>query len=226
MEKERKKRGLWDYLYILLMVAVIVMIPVVCYEGYKFYTAKQEYDQIPEMSDLPPVAEVEVLDVEPELWPENQLFVEQKRADYESGDLHLTIPRMGVDDDVMDGTDMPALKHGPGLYDVAQLPGENRNSNTSIAGHRTGYGRYGNIFKGIHTLTVGDLLYLSDGEWIYVYEYRDTKITKPDDIQVLYLQEYPCMTLTSCHPLGGNKERIIVRVELIEVVPYTTEYSY
>lgn len=226
MSKEKKKRTAWDWLYLILMIAVILMIPIVGYEGYKYYVAKQEYDQIPEMTDLPPVEDVEILDVEPEEWPEEKLFVEKKRSEYQSGDLHLVIPRMKVDDDVMNGTDNAALKKGPGLYDVAQMPGEGRNSNTSIAGHRAGYGRYGNIFKEIHTMKEGDKLYLEDGEWIYIYEYDKTEITDPGNISVLYLQGFPCLTLTSCDPIGGNSERIILTAKLTETIPYEEGYRY
>ena len=226
MEKEKRRKNIWDRLYVLLIAAIVIMIPVFAYEGYKYYTAKQAYDQIPEMSDLPEAEEMEVLDVEPDLWPEDSLFVERARSEYKSGGLRLIIPKMGVDDDVMDGTDTAALKHGPGLYSVAQLPGEGRKCNTSIAGHRAGYGRYGNIFKEIHTMQEGDNLYLTDKKWIYCYEYRDTKITKPDDISVLYLQDYPCLTLTSCNPLGKNTERIILKAELTKIVPYEEDFTY
>lgn len=225
-KKEKKKKTLWDYLFLVILLLIILIIPFFFKEVKKYEEAVEEYNSIPEMSDIPATEDLEVLDVPPELWPEDSLFVEKERSDYRSGQLHLIIPRMDVDDDVMDGTDMAALKHGPGLYTVAQMPGRDRDANTSIAGHRAGYGRYGNLFKEIHTVKEGDLLYLRDEEWIYVYLYHDTKVTTPDDISVLYVKGFPCLTLTSCHPLGKNTERIVLTAELAAIYPYDENYDY
>lgn len=217
-----------DAIYRLLLAAVIIMVLVCGYEGWKYYTAWKDYNSIPEMSDIPATEDLRVLEAEPSKWPDSSLFVEKNRAEFTSGALRLIIPKMGVDDDVMDGTDRAVLKHGPGLYTVAQMPSvdpETR-ANTSIAAHRAGYGRYGNLFKEIEDLGEGDLCYLRDSQWIYIYEYRETKITTPEDISVLYLRDYPCLTLTSCHPLGKNYQRIVVFAEQIGARPVSDDFAY
>lgn len=230
MKEKREKRKLTflDALYGLLLIAVVIMVPVCGYEGWKYYTAWKNYNSIPEMSHVPATEDLEVLEADPSQWPDSSLFVEKNRAEFRSGALRLIIPKMGVDDDVMDGTDRAVLKYGPGLYTVAQMPSIDPQvrANTSIAAHRAGYGRYGNLFREIETLEEGDLCYLRDSEWIYIYEYRETRITTPEDISVLYLQEYPCLTLTSCHPLGKNYQRIIVFAEQIGARPVSEDFPY
>lgn len=225
-KKEKRKKTVWDYLFLIILLIIILIIPFFIRELFKYEEAVEEYNSIPEMSDIPATEDLEILEVPPELWPDDSLFVEKERSEYRSGQLRLVIPRMEVDDDVMDGTDMAALKHGPGLYTVAQMPGKNRNSNTSIAAHRSGYGRYGNLFKEIHTVGTGDLLYLTDREWIFVYLYHDTQVTTPDDVSVLYVKEFPCLTLTSCHPLGKNYERIILTARMVAIYPFDEAYDY
>ena len=69
-------------------------------------------------------------------------------------------------------------------------------------------------------------MYLVDQDWIYAYQYKETKITKPSDVSVLYLQGYPCLTLTSCNPLGENYERIIVHGELSMIYPNEEGFEF
>lgn len=224
--KRKRRLTAWDGVWLTLLLLIAVVLPLFLWQACRYEEALRAYDAIPEMSFLPAVKDLAVLDAPPGLWPDDRLFVEGKRVDYRSGQLHLVAPCMEVDDDVMDGTDPAALKRGPGLYAVAQLPGRARDSNTSIAGHRAGCGRYGNLFRKINEAGEGDRLYLADGEWIYVYVYQDTKITQPDDVSVLYKKEYPCLTLTSCHPPGKNGKRMVVTARLEEILAYDENFHY
>lgn len=223
--QKRKEPFLLKLIRWLLILAILVVVVFFVREAIRYQKEKEEFDSIPEMSDIPATANMEVLEVPQEEWPEDKLFVEKNRAEFTNGALHLTIPRMGVDDDVMDGTDRPALKNGPGLYTVAQMPGKG-NRNTSIAGHRVGVSKYGNIFKEIEELGGTDMLYLHDADWIYAYVYQETLVVDPSDISVLFLKGYPCLTLTSCHPKGKNTERIIVHAKLAEIYPYSEDFDY
>lgn len=211
----------------LLIAGILIMIPVFIYEGIQYKKALDEYNSIPEMSDIPEAESLPVTTCDPGEWPKDSLFLEPARAsfDYKKDELRLIIPKLALNEAVVDGTSAACLKQGPGLYDVAQMPGEG-DRNTSIAGHRAGISKYGNIFKYIHTLEEGDLLYLVYEDNIYTYLYRDTQIVEPKDSYVLLLQGYPCLTLTSCHPLGDNKQRIVVTSELAEITPYSDGFRY
>lgn len=207
---------------LIISIAITLVVTVRQYKNYR--TQKENWENIPDIEYT--INEDNVIDIEPDKFPEDTLFIERDRAEYKDRDLRLIIPSMNINDDVMNGTSNSSLKHGPGLYDVAQMPRPGYNVNTSLAGHRAGYGRYGNLFKEIEKLKENDKLYLVDKECIYVYEYLDSKVVEPSDISVLYLQGFTCLTLTSCHPLGNNTQRIVVRAKLIDCVKYKEDYGY
>src|SRR5262249_48808383 len=50
----------------------------------------------------------------------------------------IKIPKIGVDQVVVEGTSVPGLRKGPGHYSESPLPGQL--GNAAIAGHRTTYG--------------------------------------------------------------------------------------
>lgn len=209
----------------ILILSIMIVLPIFLFECYKLKRALDEYNSVPELTDIPATKNMPVTTGGPETWPKDELFVESNRSNYKSGELRLIIPKLKLDEAVMDGTSQAALKHGPGLYEYAQLPGEG-DRNVSIAGHRAGYSKYYNLFRNIHTLSDGDFLYLTDDEKIYIYQYKETKIVLPDDNSVIYLQGYSCLTLTSCHPIGKNKKRIVVVAELISIEPLDQKFEY
>lgn len=207
---------------LIISTAITLVVTVYQYNNYK--TQKENWENIPDIEYT--INEDNITDIEPDKFPEDTLFIERDRAEYKDRDLRLIIPSMNINDDVMNGTSNSSLKHGPGLYDVAQIPRPGYNVNTSLAGHRAGYGRYGNLFKEIEELKENDRIYLVDKEYIYIYEYVDSKVVEPSDISVLYLQGFTCLTLTSCHPLGSNTQRIVVRAKLIDYIEYKEDYEY
>lgn len=161
-------------------------------------TTSQPESSLPKTEEIP-------------MYPTDQLFLTKSRQNYWDGDLVLRIPRLDLETPVMDGTDEESLKNGVGLYEYAQLPGEN-NCNVSIAGHRD---IYGCEFYYIDQITDGDLLYLVDQTTVYTYQYKQTDIVEADDWGPIYCKDYSCLTLTSCHPIGTSQKRIIVTAELI-----------
>lgn len=171
----------------------------------------------------------EVAPIEEDGLPYDKLFITVERQKYQDGDLTLRIPKLNVERSVLNGVDLETLKHGVGLYDYAQLPGEG-NRNVSIAGHRNGIHK-GKITDGapfyyIDTLKQGDYLYLADKERIYRYLYHDTEIVEANDWGPIYSQGYSCLTLTSCHPIGVSDHRIIVRGELDQIFQNQEDFSY
>ena len=111
----------------------------------------------------------------------------------------------------------------------AQLPGE-AGANVSIAGHRNGL-RGGRItdnmpFYYINTLTEGDYLYLTDGSSIYQYQWELTWVIEPDNWDPIRTQDHPCLTLTTCTPIGVADHRLVVRGALVRTLDYDAGYSY
>lgn len=143
----------------------------------------------------------------------------------------IAIPSIGVETLVVQGTSPAALRAGAGHYPNTPLPGQN--GNVAIAGHRTTYGRPFNRLDEIPTgsqiwlmTPVGDFLYettaappgyqtktLSDGTKLSGF------ITTPKDWRIIEPTPVPSLTLTTCHPKGSARERLIVRAELRESFP-------
>src|SRR3546814_8717472 len=64
---------------------------------------------------------------------------------------HIRIPKIGVDETIIEGVSLADLKHGPGHFPETPLPGQE--GNAAIAGHRTTYGA---PFNRINELVPGD----------------------------------------------------------------------
>jgi sortase A len=129
----------------------------------------------------------------------------------------LQIPRIHVDVLVVEGTTPAALRAGAGHYPGTPLPGEA--GNVGIAGHRTTFGR---PFNHIDQLHAGDEVILITPFKKYHYfavkpfdGHANPWITTPDDFGVV--QAVPgqsLLTLTSCHPKGSARQRIVLRLQL------------
>ena len=107
---------------------------------------------------------------------------------------------------------------GIGHYPHSQMPGEV--GNFAVAAHRGGFG---GAFKNIHRLRAGDHVYVETNDGWFSYAYRQTKIVKPNDVDVIAAVPRELLgaevggrylTLTSCNPIFVNTTRIIVWLEL------------
>jgi sortase A len=139
----------------------------------------------------------------------------------------IVMPSLDVDALVVEGTSPAALRAGAGHYPTTPLPGEA--GNVAIAGHRT---TYGSPFARIDELAPGEVLHLVTP--IEVHTYRVVAapagsarpcptgacwITPPTAWEVVAPMEGSLLTLTTCHPKGSARERLIIRAELVETAP-------
>ena len=147
-------------------------------------------------------------------YPVGKLVVTTDREAYENGNLRLVIPSLDQDVLVQNNVDTESLRSGPGLYESSQLPAPDTNANVSIAGHRDIEGAE---FYYIDRLTDGDLMYLVYQEKVYIYQYESTQIIQSDDWNPIACKDYPCLTLTSCDPIGTFINRIVVTGRLVDV---------
>jgi sortase A len=124
----------------------------------------------------------------------------------------LLIPDIGVDVVVVEGTSANALRAGAGHYRSTPLPCEQ--GNVGIAGHRTTYGR---PFNQLDVLQPGALITLEIPIGTCTYRVSEVPfVVLPGDTYVLDNTATPTLTLTTCHPKGSARERLIVRAELVE----------
>ena len=122
----------------------------------------------------------------------------------------IKIPAIGVDVIVVEGTSASALRAGAGHYPSTPLPCEN--GNVGIAGHRTTYGR---PFSQLDRLKPGDEITLETpvGACTYVVS-RAPFIVSPTDLWVVDPTPTGTLTLTTCHPRGSARQRLIVKADL------------
>lgn len=148
---------------------------------------------------------------------ENELVSPDLEQAYRAGRVatgdaltRIKIPAISVDVVVVEGTTASALRAGAGHYPQTPLPCEA--GNVGIAGHRTTYGR---PFHDLDRLRVGDRITLVTpiGECTYVV-HRAPFVTQPSDVRVIEGTAQSMLTLTTCHPKGSAKQRLIVRALL------------
>ncbi len=136
------------------------------------------------------------------------------------GLTRLIIPKIKIDVLVVEGTTPAALKAGAGHYVGSALPGER--GNVAIAGHRTTYGR---PFNRLNEIGTGDRVVLETPIARYEYQvvpafdgHANPWPVKPTDFGVVAPPADPAqrwLTLTTCHPKGSAKQRLILRLKLV-----------
>lgn len=124
----------------------------------------------------------------------------------------LRIPDIQVDVVVVEGVSDGALRAGAGHYPNTPLPCEP--GNVGIAGHRTTYGR---PFHDLDLLEPGDEIRLQVPIGECVYRVTETLIVHPSEVGVLAQTGEDRLTLTTCHPKGSARQRLVVTAELAEV---------
>ena len=122
----------------------------------------------------------------------------------------LRIQKIGVDEAIFEGVDVPTLKMGPGHMPGTPLPGQP--GNAVLSGHRTTYGR---PFFDLDLLDVGDTLEVESEIGVHVYEVREILVVTPYDFWVTYDRSGGWLTLTTCNPKFSARERLIVWAEMV-----------
>ncbi len=124
----------------------------------------------------------------------------------------IEIPKLGVRTTVVEGTSASALRAGAGHYPDTPLPCEE--GNAAIAGHRTTYGK---PFADVDRLNVGDTIVLETPVGSCTYEVnRPPFVVHPRDWSVVAnTPTARILTLTTCHPKGTARERLVIQARLI-----------
>lgn len=122
----------------------------------------------------------------------------------------LSIPRMGLDDIILDGTSLDILKYGPGHLPGSSYPGHQ--GNTVIAAHND------LEFHTLGQLQAGDPVYVTDPNGkVYQFKVEKSQVIGPKDVIALNTP-VPTLTLSTCYPFNAFKEtpyRYIVTARLV-----------
>lgn len=148
---------------------------------------------------------------------EARVAIEQRQIKVGDPLTRIKIPALGVDTVVVEGTTPAALKAGAGHYRGTPLPCEQ--GNVAIAGHRTTYGK---PFNQLDRLKPGDKIILETPVGTCNYEVSDRAgspnpfIVDPSNIQIVAnTPGERNLTLTTCHPKGSARQRLVIRAQLV-----------
>jgi sortase A len=129
----------------------------------------------------------------------------------------IVIPRIGADDEIVQGTDAGSLEQGPGHYPGTAFPGLGQT--VGIAGHRTTYLA---PFRHIDALRPGDAIVVEMPYATFTYRVQYDRIVLPSNIAVVDDVGYERLVLSACNPLYSAAQRIVVFARLAEVEPRGT----
>jgi sortase A len=122
----------------------------------------------------------------------------------------LSIPRIKLEDIVLEGASQDSLLLGPAHLTGTAAPGSV--GNAVIAGHRDTF------FRRIHSLHYGDDVYVLRSGKRYHYVVRSRKVVEPTDLSVLRATKDGELTLITCYPtnaIGPAPRRLIVVAKLV-----------
>ena len=125
----------------------------------------------------------------------------------------LAIPKLGLDDAIVEGVGEAQLQGGPGHYPGTSLPGQA--GNAAIAGHRTTFAA---PFYNLNQLEAGDPIFVLTSQGLFRYDVERTEIVPPDDNTVLDASTTPELTLTTCNPRYSASQRLVV-VAFLDTTP-------
>jgi len=125
--------------------------------------------------------------------------------------VKIKIPKIGLEQIVINGTGTDALKNGPGHYPSTPNPGAK--GNVAIAGHRV---TYTHPFNRLDELKSGDDIVLESLKYIYTYRVSYFKTLDPKDVSELKPVDKAVLTLTTCTPKYSATQRLDVRAVLVK----------
>jgi sortase A len=121
----------------------------------------------------------------------------------------IVIPAIDVDALIVEGDSWEQLKLGVGHHLNTADPGER--GNMVLSAHND---IYGEIFRRLSELELGDKVVVYAGEQPYRYVVTAKQIVDPTDVDVLATTTKPVATLISCYPYMVDTHRIVVIAEL------------
>jgi sortase A len=141
---------------------------------------------------------------------------EAKRFRLATGDgdavAKLTIPRLGLDVVLVNGTSSGDLRRGPGRHLDTFMPGERQL--VYVAGHRTTYGA---PFSNIDRLRKGDMVSVDVPYASIDYEVTRHRIVDDNDLSVLESHNREELVLQACHPRFFSSQRYLVYARPVAV---------
>jgi sortase A len=121
--------------------------------------------------------------------------------------VRLIVPKLNLDQTIVQGVDWDALRQGIGQMPNNSNPADAR-GNVVLAAHNDIYGEY---FRYLDQLAAGDQFQIQtrSGQF-YTYTIVSQGIYQPTDVSVMDIGQDPMATLVSCYPYQVDNKRIVV----------------
>lgn len=127
--------------------------------------------------------------------------------------LYVNIPKLNIEQTIVQGADWEALKQGVGQVINGARPGD-ETGNVVLAAHND---IYGELFRNLDELDVGDEFTIRTESNIYTYVITGYDVVEPTQVEVLRNSGIPTATLISCYPHGQNTHRIVIFAERVDL---------
>lgn len=126
--------------------------------------------------------------------------------------IEINIPRLGINQTIVQGTDWEALKLGVGQLLNGVNPGDDA-GNLVLSGHND---IYGEVFRRLDELEVGDEFNIRTKTQLFTYRITESRIVDPTEVSVLGSRGGSTATLISCYPYQVNNKRYIIFAERVD----------
>ncbi|MGQ0680075.1 MAG: class E sortase [Actinomycetota bacterium] len=136
--------------------------------------------------------------------------VVEDAPDLGQGIALIEIPKIGINQVVVEGVEVEDLKKGPGRMPGTAMPGQL--GNLVISGHRTTYGA---PFSRLDELNSGDEIVVYNRSGPVKYRVSESKIVTPESVEVTNNFGDARLTLTTCHPKFSARQRLIIVAHLV-----------
>ena len=124
----------------------------------------------------------------------------------------LRIPRLQKRVRVYESVSSRVLARGVGIYPGTSLPG--KPGTVAIAGHRVTYQR---PFRNLHRLRRGDAIVIRARWGTFWYRVYAMRVLRPESAWVLNGRRTRRLVLTTCHPPGSARSRLVVFARQVAV---------
>lgn len=125
--------------------------------------------------------------------------------------LSIIIPKLNLNQAIVQGVDWEALKQGVGQLPNDVNPGDAR-GNLVLAAHND---IYGELFRHLDQLEPGDQFEIQTQSRSYTYVVTEILIVEPNDVWVMDDRGRATATLISCYPYQVNNRRIVVMADRV-----------
>jgi len=121
----------------------------------------------------------------------------------------LSIPKIGLEEIVVEGTSASALTQGPGHLRESPVPG--RPGNSVIAGRRTTFGA---PFRNLDVMRAGDEIHVITGQGAFTYKVTSIGSVMPGQVDPISPSAKDQLTLVTSAPAYTARGRLVVVAEL------------